>query len=213
MHMQRLTEIALEKAPGGVFSHVEIACWVGESRDRRWSLIKRALAAREIVRIRRGLYCLSSKYLHWKIDPLVVAQRVYGPSYISLETALSYHGWIPEAVFTVTSASLNRSREFGTPLGRFSFSRVPQKTFYAEVVRVEKDDGSFLVASPLKALAEYVYVHGLDWDSARPVFKSLRVEENALAGVEVSSFERLANNYSATRVRRFLEGLRKDVMP
>jgi hypothetical protein len=211
--MQRLTEIALEKAADGVFSHVEIACWIRGSRDRQWSLVKRALAAGEIVRVRRGLYCLSSRYLHRKIDPLVLAQRVYGPSYISLETALSYHGWIPEAVYAVTSASLNRSREFDTPLGRFSFTRVPQKTFYAEVGRVEKDEGSFLLASPLKALADYVYVHRLEWDSGRPVFESLRVEEDDLAGVAASSFDRLAKNYPAKRVRRFLEGLGKDVIP
>lgn len=210
--MQGLTEIAMERAVTGVFARAEIACWIGGSPDRQWSLVKRAIAAGEIVRIRRGLYCLASKYLRQKIDTFVLAQRIYGPSYISLETALSYHGWIPEAVYAVTSTSLNRSREFGTPIGRFSFTSIAQKTFYAEVSRVEKDDGSFLLASPLKALADYVYVHKLDWDSACPVIESLRVEEDSLAGVDASSFERLSENYSAQRARRFLEGLRKDVI-
>jgi predicted transcriptional regulator of viral defense system len=210
--VQRLTGIALEKTVNGVFSRAEIACWIGGSQDRQWSLVKRSIAAGEIVRIRRGLYCLSSKYLRRKIDPVVLAQRIYGPSYISLESALSYHGWIPEAVYTVTSVSLNRSREFSTPVGRFSFTCVPQKTFYAEVSRVEKDEGSFLLASPLKALADYVYVHKRDWDSARPVIESLRVEQDDLAGVDASSFERLSENYSGKRARRFLENLRKDVI-
>ncbi|MCX5682268.1 MAG: type IV toxin-antitoxin system AbiEi family antitoxin domain-containing protein, partial [Planctomycetota bacterium] len=143
--MQSLTEIALEKAAGGVFTRPEVACWIGGSPDRQFSLLKRALAAGEVVRIHRGLYCLAAKYLRQKIDPLVLAQRIYGPSYISLETALSYHGWIPEAVYVVTSTSLDRSREFDTPMGHFSFTRVPQKTFYAEVMRVEKEGGgSFL---------------------------------------------------------------------
>ena len=209
--MQGLTEIAMERAVTGVFSRAEISCWMGGSPDRQWSLVKRAIAAAEIVRIRRGLYCLASKYLRQKIDPLVLAQRIYGPSYISLETALSCHGWIPEAVYTVTSASLNRSRELSTPIGRFSFTSVPQKTFYADVSRVEKDDGSFLLASPLKALADYVFVHKRDWVSAHPVVESLRIEKDALAGVDASSFERLSANYPGKRVRRFLEGLGKDV--
>lgn len=212
--MHVLTEIALEKAPSGVFTRPEVACWVGGSLGRQFSLLKRAMAAGEIVRIHRGLYCLATKYLRQKITPLTLAQRIYGPSYISLETALSYHGWIPEAVYAITSVSMDRSREFDTPLGRFSFTRVPQKTFYAEVTRVGAEDArDFLLASPLKALADYVYVHKCDWDSARPVVESLRVDESLLAGVNASSFETLLTNYSSRRVQRFLGGLRKDLMP
>jgi hypothetical protein len=151
-----------------------------------------------------------------------LAQRIYGPSYISLETALSYHGWIPEAVYAITSSSLSRSREFETPLGRFSFTRVPQRVFYMDIIRIEKDSGSnsesslhtgesFLMASPLKALADYVYSHKLDWISASPVIESLRVDESSLAGIDSKVFDRLLINYSSRRLRRFLEGLRKDL--
>ncbi|NIA07502.1 MAG: hypothetical protein GWP14_07700 [Actinobacteria bacterium] len=210
--MQSLSEIALERSIDGVFSRSEIACWLGGSSDRQWGLVKRAIAAGEVVRIRRGLYCLAAKYLRRKVDPLVLAQRIYGPSYISLETALSCHGWIPEAVYTITSTSLNRSREFDTPIGRFSFTSVPQKTFYVGVVRVEKEGSSFLLASPLKALADYVYVHKCDWDSARPIIESLRVDESSLATLDALSFAELLANYTSQRVRRFLDGLRKDVI-
>jgi hypothetical protein len=239
--MQRLTEIALEKAVGGIFTRPEVACWIGGTADGQFGLLKRALKHGEVVRVRRGLYCLAAKYLRQKVDPLALAQRIYGPSYISLEMALSYHGWIPEAVYTITSTSLDRSREFSTPVGHFSFTRVPQKTFYVEVIRVEKDSGgnadgtgygggsvsgsgfvngsgfggpglhvggSLLLASPLKALADYVHVHKLDWTSARPVIGSLRVDESLLASVEAETFSRLLANYSSRRVRRFLEGMR-----
>jgi hypothetical protein len=212
--MQRLTEIAFEKADHGIFTRAEVACWVGGSRERQFSLVKRALASGEITHVRRGLYCLAPKYLRGKIDPRVLAQRICGPSYISLETALSYHGWIPEAVYAITSTSLDRSREFDTPLGRFSFTRVPQTTFYAEVSRVENEPGSsFLLASPLKALADYVYTHKQDWNCARPVIESLRVDEGLLAGVEIEACDLLLANYPALRVRRFLKGLRKGIKP
>ena len=210
--MQRLTEISMEKAACGVFTRPEVACWVGGSPQRQFSLLKRAVASGEVVRVHRGLYCLATKYLRQKLDPLVLAQRIYGPSYISLETALSYHGWIPEAVYAITSVSLDRSREYDTPLGHFSFTRVPQEIFYAEVQRVEHDDGgSFLLASPLKALADYVYVHKCTWDAARPVVESLRVDESLLAGIETDGLDRLLANYSSRRVQRFLGGLRKDL--
>jgi len=212
--MQRLTEIAMEKAASGIFTRPEIACWVGGSPQRQFSLLKRAVASGEVVRVHRGLYCLSTKYLRQKLDPLVLAQRIYGPSYISLETALSHHVWIPEAVYAITSVSLDRSREYGTPLGHFSFTRVPQRTFYAQVERVENEDGgAFLLASPLKAMADYVYVHRCDWDSTRPVVESLRVDESLLAGIGTYELDRLLANYSSQRVQRFLKGLRKDLMP
>lgn len=210
--MQRLTEIALEKAHRGVFTRPEVACWIGGSRDRQFSLLKRAVTAGEVVRIHRSLYCLATRFLRQKIDPLALAQRIHGPSYISLETALACHGWIPEAVYTITSTTLDRSREFDTPLGRFSFTRVPQETLYADVGRVEKEEGeSFLLASPVKALADYVYVHKCDWNSARPVIESLRVDGALLDSVAAAAFGRLRANYASRRVRRFLEGLRKDL--
>ena len=210
--MRRLTEIAMQKAPSGVFTRPEVACWVGGSQERQFSLLKRAGASGEIVRIHRGLYCLAGKYLRHKLNPFVLAQRIYGPSYISLETALSYHRWIPEAVYAVTSVSLGRSREYDTPLGHFAFTRVPQETFYTEVRRVEdQNGGSFLLAAPLKALADYVYVHKCDWGSTRPVIESLRVDEGSLAGIGADEFDRLGVNYSSRRVRRFLRGLRKDI--
>ncbi len=71
--------------------------------------------------------------------------------------------------------------------------------------------GSFLLASPLKALADYVYVHKCDWDSARPVIESLRVDEDLLAIIEAELVDRLRGNYSSRRVQRFLKGLRKDL--
>ena len=139
-----------------------------------------------------------------------------------METALSYHGWIPEAVYVVTSASLGRSREFEMPLGRCSFARVPQKVFYSGVTRIEKSFGdlsepslhageSFMMASPLKALTDYVYVHRLDWSSAHPIIESLRVDRSSLSGIVTEEFDRLLSNYTSRCVLHFLEGLRKDL--
>lgn len=219
--MQSLTETVLEKSDTGSFTLPELARWVGGTSNRQFALLKRALKAGEVIRIHRGLYCLAPKYLRIKPDPLVFAQQIHGPSYISLETALSYHGWIPEAVYAITSASMDRSREFETPLGHFSYTRIPQKVLYTEVTRIEKQDGrsesgfhpgaSFLIASPLKALADYVYAHRLDWASAGPVIESLRVGENSLASLDLETVEHLIDNYSSRRVLRFLKGLRKDI--
>ena len=207
-----MTEIALERADRGVFTRQEAACWVDDGGARLNALLKRAVGAGEVSRIVRGLYCLAPRYVRTRIDPFELAQRIQGPSYISLESGLSYHGWIPEAVHAITSTSLERARSFDTPLGAFSFTRGPQCQCDAGVSRIEAGNGgSFLMASPLKALADYVHAHHCPWESAAPVLESLRVDERSLAELKADDFEPLMNLYRAGRVRRFLAGLRKDL--
>ena len=112
------------------------------SEDSRYGLVKRALASGEIIRIRRGLYCLAPKYQKKGINLYALAQLVYGPSYVSLESALSWHGWIPEAVHAITGASFKKAKEFTTPLGVFRYDRVPQQVFYTEVERLTDASGN-----------------------------------------------------------------------
>ena len=70
-------------------------------RDR----ITRLLSGGEIVRIKKGLYCFGEAFRREPIIREHLANMIYGPSYVSLEYALSYHGLIPERVETVTSVT------------------------------------------------------------------------------------------------------------
>ena len=210
--MQTVTEMALERARHGVFTREQAALWAGNGGARLDALLRRAVASREIRRIRRRLYCLSDRYTHGRINPLELAQQIHGPSYISLETALSHHGWIPEAVQAVTSAAMGRSRTFNTPVGLFSFTRVPQRCFLSGVRRVAAEGGdAYFLAIPLKALADYVYAQRCDWHSATPVVESLRVEKETLAELNAELFDEVMSAYEPGRVSHFLAGLRKDL--
>ena len=210
--MQTVTELALEMATRGVFTRLEASTWVNSTGDRLNALLKRAVISGEVWRIHRSLYCLSKRYLRQPLDPLALAQRILGPSYVSLETALSYHGWIPESVHAITSASLVRSRSFDTRLGLFTYTRIPQSPFLAGVARMSGQDGdAFLLATPLKALADYVYAHRCNWSSAAPLIESLRTDESVLTSLTADSFDQLLPVYRSGRVRRFLRGLRKDL--
>ncbi len=210
--MQTITEIALERAERGVFTRDQTALWVGSRGARLDALLRRAVASGEVWRVRRGLYCLSDRYTPGRVNPLELAQRVFGPSYVSLETALSYHGWIPEAVRAVTSVALGRSRTFNTPLGLFSFTRVPQRRLLSGVRRATVEGaGAFFLATPLKALADHVYAQRHDWRSAAPVTESLRVEDRSLAELTGELFDEVMSAYKPGRVCRFLAGLRKDL--
>jgi predicted transcriptional regulator of viral defense system len=207
-----LTEKIFEIAPSGYFTSQDVATLFSESRDRRYSLVKRAIAAGEIIHIRRGLYCLAMKYQKKKVNFYALAQHIYGPSYVSLESTLRWHEWIPEAVYTITNSSLGKSKEFKTPLGVFSYSRVPQKIFYTGVEQLTDEAGNtFLMATPIKALADYVYVHKKDWAGLKPVTESLRIESDEFESVTSEDLESLIENYASRRVQKFIKGLKKDL--
>ena len=209
--MNTLTEKIFEISPQGYFTSHEAAVLFPGSADRRYGLVKRAMAGGEIIQIRRGLYCLAPKYRKKNIDPLALAEHIHGPSYISLESALSWHGWIPEAVYTVTSVALGKSKEFRTPLGVFSYTPVPQKILYAGVDRLTDGAGDvFFMASPIKALADYVYVHRKDWAGFEPCVEDLRIDHEEMMATTVDEIDQLLENYTSRRVRRFLEGVVKE---
>jgi len=115
------------------------------------------LAKGVLLPIRRGLYVLGPDDRESPISLPLVANLLYGPSYVSLEFALSWHGLIPEGVFDVTSVTLKRSREVTTPLGLFSYVHLPQPA-YGVGIRTEQGPGgvSFLMASSEKALCDLV---------------------------------------------------------
>ena len=128
--MNKLTKKIFESSASCYFTSQDVSTLFPVSENARHALIKRAIANGEIVHLRRGLYCLAPKYRKKSVSQYVLAQHIYGPSYISLESALHWYGWIPEAVYTLTSVSLKKTSEFQTPLGAFSFTRVPQTVFY-----------------------------------------------------------------------------------
>lgn len=194
------------QSPASVFTQADVCAAVAGSDFSRHGLIKRAIAGGEIVNIRRGLYCLSDAYRKEPVDVYSLAQYIYGPSYVSMESALSFHGWIPEAVYSCTSASLKASKEFDTPLGLFTYRRVPQKSLFAGVERLEEGGKCCFMAAPAKALADYIYTHRLDWTGIRQATESLRLDEELAGRQSKEELAELAGNYNSQRVKKFLEG-------
>lgn len=196
----------------GIFTYSDVLVWFGEGRNSVRGIVKRAIAAGEIIHIRRGLYCLAPKYRRQGISCNVIANIIYGPSYVSMESALSVHGWIPEAVHSVVSVSLGRAKSFETPMGYFDYVQIAQRPLMAAVERVRDESSvTFLVAKPLKAIADYVAARGMDWRGVEPLEESLRIERDDLDSLSTDDFEELEGVYKSLRARRFLAGLRKEL--
>lgn len=210
--MNRLVKLIIEKVPVPVFTTLEISMLIPGSADIRYALVKRAIADGDIIRIKRGLYTLSPLYRKGTLNPYSASLMIFGLSYISVETALSNCGWIPEAVRAITAVTSRTTTKFVTPIGYFTYERVPQKTLLAGVDRVLDTSGNiWFQATPLKALADYVYLHGCDWTSSQPLVESLRIDEENLQEITEENFIELEGNYTNRRVVKFLEGLRKEL--
>jgi len=208
--MDKLTEKVICQVPQDIFTDRDLVNLFGESAGSRYGLVKRACARQGIIRVKRGLYCLAPPHQRRTLNLYQLAQNIYGPSYVSMESALSYHGWIPEAVHSVTMACMKKSKDFVTPLGAFNFKRIPVRVFYSEVERVSSDNGeAFLMARPLKALSDYVYAHKQDWKGLDPVIKSLRIEPDSLEGVSKEELDSLREAYQSNRVQRFIKGVKR----
>ena len=178
----------------------------------RYARINRALQAKEIIQVRRGLYVLAPVFRKVPLNTRALAQIIYGPSYISLESALSRHGLIPEAVYTLTCVSYGKAKSFDTPLGTFSYTRIPQKVLFAGVERLqENQEAPIFMANPLKALLDYIYVHKVNWKDLTPLYHSLRIEPEDLQIITAAMAEEIEDNYRSRRVQKFLMIIRKEL--
>lgn len=207
-----LLKAILQHVSEDILTDTVLSSLLKGSPDSRYSRIKRSVRAGDLMHLRRGLYALSKPYQRKGINLFELAQRIYGPSHISLESALAYHGWIPEAVYTVTSVSAKRSTEVKTPLGVFSYAHIPADPFLAGVERLESAGSIFLMAAPWRALADYVYVYKKDWRSLRPVAESLRVDEVHFQNVDFKLLDTLRASTRSLRVLRFIDGVKKELL-
>ncbi len=173
--MSLVLERKLRRQGRSYYSEAELKTLLPGTRNSQKAIIKRAVAEGLLIRLKRGLYCVNGEVSQKKPHAFELAQLIYGPSFISLESALSYHGLIPEAVYTTTSVTIKRKKTFHTPLGEFDFHKVPKKNFLVGVERIADGKAIFFIASPWRALTDYVYCYKKTWESFFALKNDLRL--------------------------------------
>ena len=181
------------------------------SSDARYSFVKRALKEELLIRIRRGLYLIFGKARPLFLEEFELTSLIYGPSFASLESALSYHGWIPEGVYTTTCVSIKRAKEFKTPIGIFSYKHVPVENFYTGVDRIKTKNVVFFVATPWRALADFIYTRHKSWKNLSELETDLRIDRETLINSDKEMLKLLAENYPSCRVRENLTRFLKEI--
>jgi hypothetical protein len=146
----------------------------------------------QLLRLKRDLYCVSSKITGERYSLPLIANHLYGPSYVSLETALSYYQLIPDRVVSTQSVVSKRARRFSSPLGIFTYQTVPAD-YYSIGIRQEVAGNRFayLIASPEKALCDLLLMRSrLRLTSARAMrtflVDDMRIELSELKTPDLS---------------------------
>ncbi len=108
-----------------------------------------------LTRLKKGFYVLSSQVCDQVYSIEIVANLLYGPSYISLESALSYYQLIPERVEEITSVTTQKNKNFPTSIGRFTYTHLSAQLYPIGVgLQKTQDQRNFLIATPEKALMD-----------------------------------------------------------
>jgi len=183
-------------------------------RDKITDLLRKGI----IIRVKKGLYVFGKDYRKSPYSREVLANLIYGPSYISLEYGLQFHGLIPERVETVTSVTFGRSRKFFTPVGLFSYRMIPLRAFRTGMDRVEVGDGrTFLIAVPEKALADKVHAdRGVALRTRKELeaylFENLRIDIQMLRQFNLNRLNEYVESYRSAKISRlsqFIVALKK----
>ncbi|HEV2594342.1 MAG TPA: hypothetical protein VGU01_03995 [Sphingomicrobium sp.] len=210
--MNGLKEQVSQAGLGGrIFSEQQVADLLGGSPARRYGVINRALKDGSLVRLKRGTYALGQRYREETIHPFAVAQALVAGSYVSFETALAYHGWIPEAVFVTASVTPGRKTmhfdvsDFGT----FDFHplALDDYRFLTGVDRTVFGQLTALVAQPLRALMDLVALRKVHWSGLGWVIGGLRIDESRLLQLKRKDFVALRPVYKHQATNRFLNAL------
>lgn len=209
---QTLTDILVKQGlTRPLVSDAQLARVIEGSPQRRYNLVNRALKSGELHRVRRGLYLLAKPYRAFECHPFALAQQAVPGSYISLETALSHHGWIPEAVHTTASiVPGTKSIAFDDSLfGHFSFHPLARQEgrFLELVSRVLIGQQTVLVASPIRALLDLVCLRKQEWQGIAWLEEGMRIETDSLHSVTAAELSTLKLVYKHKRVQEFISKL------
>jgi len=167
-----------------IFTPLDVQRFLGRSKIATRFLIHRLKKEGYIVRLKRGLYKLSDEY----VSDLYLANKLYEPSYISLEFALSYHRVIPETVYEITSITTKTTRRFQALGKTFSYRHVKKEAFTGYSLQ-QQGGFSFLIADPEKAFVDLNYLRMVG--GRKPI---TRFNKKTINSTQAIQYAKLFNN-------------------
>jgi predicted transcriptional regulator of viral defense system len=173
--------------------------------------ISNMVKKRQLFPIVRGLYETDSS-----IPGHYLASLIYGPSYLSFEFALSFHGLIPEAVYHFTSATYNKRRRkiYDNHYGRYTYRDVPKLVFPLANVLYQENGYSFVIAKPEKAICDMLYTFepcSNQKELKSLLFDFLRIDEESFIHLNFDLLIELAQYYKVKNCQLLIKLLYKEI--
>ncbi len=159
-----------------------------------------------LMSLRKGVYILSPPDRKIDVDHQAVANRLYEPSYLSLEYALNFYGLIPEGVADLTSVTTRKTMRFKNELGHFIYQHIQPKAFRG-FRKMGNERNSFFMAEPEKAVVDFLYLNLAQFthDARETLEQSFRFQNiEELKSKRLMELGRLFGNKKLMRVLKQL---------
>ncbi|MDO8803709.1 MAG: hypothetical protein Q7R35_04710 [Elusimicrobiota bacterium] len=200
-----------EQARTDVLDYQQLVSYLhgyAKPRDR----IGRLLADGSLIRVRKGLYVLGERYRRAPLSRELLANLIYGPSYVSLDYALSHYGMLPERVENVTSVTTGGSRRFNTPFGVFTYRHFPPRRYAPGIRWSGEGDARWLMASPEKALVDKVWTDKRFSPASHKEFNAyltedLRLDAQQLSSLDTGRLAAIAGAFAARKITMLVRRL------
>ena len=146
----------------------------------------------QLIRLKKGFYVFTPGFIGKAYSPQIVANLLYGPSYLSLEFALAWYGLIPERVEVLTSVTSGKNKQYATPIGPLTYRHLPASLYPLGVTLKKNDDGrTFLIATPEKALVDLFTLKFKNSDLPQPADLVSALRDDLR--LDVDEFKKTAN--------------------
>ncbi len=167
-----------------------------------------------LIPLKKGLYIHNSPLNKTIISKEIISNVLLGPSYISLDYALYYHGLIPESVHEVTGVTTKRSKTYSTNYGLFSYKHTQKELFPIGLVLEEAKAGNFIIASKEKALCDKIYfTNNVTISSQKMMFEfieeDLRIDTEELESFDIEIVLEYYNITRSKKIKLFLNFIKE----
>ena len=169
-----------------------------------------------IKSIKKGLYFHKSLIQENYLSKEILANTILGPSYISLEYALSFYNLIPEAVYEMTSVCTKRSKKFNTEVGIFNYKHIKKELFSIGINIESATKGNFLIATKEKALCDIIYfTKGIALRSEESMIQflenDLRIDMQELKEIDIDIVEQYYKVSKSSKIEIFIKIIQKHI--
>ncbi len=163
---------------------------------RPYDKITELVKQQQLIQVKRGLYIPGEKLKLPTPVSFLLANHLYGPSYVSMDSALSFHGLIPERVFEISSVTPRAAKTYVTHAGRFSYTKMPLPYYSYGIQSAELSINQVaLLATPEKALCDRIInTSQLQLRSVKQTIdfltEDLRMEKSSLHQLDAGAISR-----------------------